>query len=62
MKEIKGKYWELVYEGQTYEFKTQEDIANALGVSKSYINLIVNGKRKLSDGMVIKKKYKINEC
>lgn len=60
MKEIKGKYWELVYEGQTYEFKTQEDIACALGLSKSYINLIVNGKRKLPDGMVIKKKYKIN--
>ena len=60
MKEIRGKYWQLVYEGQTYEFKTQEDIACALGLSKSYISLLTSGKRKLPDGMVIKKKYKIN--
>ena len=61
MKEIKGKFWELVYEGKTYEFKTQEDIACALGLSKSYINLLINGKRSLPEGMKITRKLKINE-
>ena len=60
MKEIKGKYWEISYDGKIYEYKTQEDIACALGLSKSYISLLTSGKRKLPDGMVIKKKYKIN--
>ena len=61
MKEIKGKYWEISYDGKIYEYKTQEDIANALGLSKSYINLLINGKRSLPEGMKITRKLKINE-
>ena len=61
MKEIRGKYWEISYDGKIYEYKTQEDIANALGLSKSYINLLINGKRSLPEGMKITRKLKINE-
>lgn len=53
-----GKYYEIIYEDNIYEFNTQSEAAKALGVTPTYINRLCAGKATI-DGLTVTKKYRI---
>lgn len=51
------KYYDVTYQGNTYKFKKQKDIAEAFGVHPTTINLILNNKYKAKTDIHIQVKY-----
>lgn len=50
-------YYEVTFQGKTYNYKKQKDIADAFGVSLTMINNIYNNKYPSQSDMKIEKKY-----
>lgn len=58
MEQIVGKYYEVIYNGNVYEYRTQKEAADALGITLTYFNWIYKGRATI-DGLTVTKKYRI---